>query len=46
MIDILRKLTIRFKKVIVISHIEEVKEAFEDKLLITKEVSWSKITIF
>ncbi len=46
MIDILRKLRTRFKKVIVISHIEEVKKAFEDTLLITKEASGSKITIF
>jgi exonuclease SbcC len=35
-IEILRQLRQRFKKILVISHVDEVKDAFDTKLLISK----------
>ena len=42
-IEILRELRQRFKKIMVISHVEDVKEAFETKLVVAKNAAGQSI---
>ena len=42
-IEILRQLRQRFKKILVISHVEDVKEAFDTKLIISKDTKGQSI---
>jgi exonuclease SbcC len=42
-IEILRQLRQRFKKILVISHVEEVKEAFDTKLVISKTTAGQSV---
>jgi exonuclease SbcC len=42
-IEILRQLRQRFRKILVISHLEDVKDAFDTKLIISKTASGQSI---
>jgi|GEM_PF-1773471 exonuclease SbcC len=42
-IEILRQLRQRFRKILVISHVEDVKEAFETKLVISKDTKGQSV---